>query len=138
MPAKDSFHEIVKTALIKDGWKITHDPFTLTFGKRDLYVDFGAARPIAAEKDGHKIAVEVKSFMGKSDLNDFKNAIGTYNVYQSILRRTEPDRVLYLAVEKNIYDGIFTEEIGGAILEDFSIHLVVFNESEEAILKWIN
>jgi hypothetical protein len=138
MPAKDSFHDIVKNALIKDGWKITHDPFTLTFGKRDLYVDFGAERPIAAEKNGHKIAVEVKSFMGKSDLNDFKNAIVTYNVYQSILRRTEPDRVLYLAVEKNIYEGIFTEEIGGAILEDFTIHLIIFDETEEVILQWIN
>ncbi|MGH7594970.1 MAG: element excision factor XisH family protein [bacterium] len=63
--------------------------------------------------------------------------IGTYNVYQSILRRTEPDRVLYLAVEKNIYNGIFTEEIAGAILEDFNIHLVIFDEAEEVILKWI-
>jgi hypothetical protein len=71
-------------------------------------------------------------------LNDFKNAIGTYNVYQSILRRTEPDRVLYLAVEKNIYEGIFTEEIGGAILEDFTIHLIIFDETEEVILQWIN
>jgi hypothetical protein len=45
---------------------------------------------------------------------------------------------LYLAVEKNIYDGIFTEEIGRAILEDFDIHLVIFDETEEAILQWIN
>lgn len=36
MPVKDYFHEIAKTALVKDGWKITHDPFTLTFGKRAL------------------------------------------------------------------------------------------------------
>lgn len=75
MPAKDSFHHIVKNALIKDGWTITHDPFILTFGKRDLYVDFGAEPSIGAEKDNQKIAVEVKSFMGKSDMNDFKNAI---------------------------------------------------------------
>ena len=26
---RDFFHEIVKKALIKDGWTITHDPFTL-------------------------------------------------------------------------------------------------------------
>jgi hypothetical protein len=26
MPAKDKFHEIVKAALIKDGWTITDDP----------------------------------------------------------------------------------------------------------------
>jgi len=37
MPAKDLFHHTVKNALIKGGWKITHDPYILTFGKRDLY-----------------------------------------------------------------------------------------------------
>ena len=26
MSAKDRFHQVVKTALIKDGWIITHDP----------------------------------------------------------------------------------------------------------------
>ncbi len=137
MPAKDSFHAAVKNALIKDRWNITHDPYILTFGKRDLYVDFGAEQTIAAEKDDRKIAVEVKSFMGKSDMNDFKNAVGTYNVYQSILRRTEPDRILYLAIEKNIYEGIFTEEFGGVIVEDFNIHVVVFSETEEVIIKWL-
>jgi XisH protein len=27
--ARDVFHEIVKEALIKDGWIVTHDPLTL-------------------------------------------------------------------------------------------------------------
>lgn len=67
-----------------------------------------------------------------------KNAIGTYNVYQTALRRTEPDRDLYLAIEKNIYDGIFTEEIGNAVIKDFDIHLIIFDETEEVILQWIN
>ncbi|WP_375341232.1 element excision factor XisH family protein [Plectonema radiosum] len=32
MPAKDIFHEVVKSALEKEGWRITHDPlFLLTF-----------------------------------------------------------------------------------------------------------
>ena len=29
MMAKDVFHQQVKNALIKDGWKITHDPLTI-------------------------------------------------------------------------------------------------------------
>ncbi len=29
MSAKDAFHEVVKTALQKDGWQITHDPYNL-------------------------------------------------------------------------------------------------------------
>jgi len=29
MPRKDIYHDTVKRALIKDGWTITHDQFTL-------------------------------------------------------------------------------------------------------------
>ncbi|MEO0406663.1 MAG: element excision factor XisH family protein [Cyanobacteria bacterium P01_A01_bin.135] len=29
MPRKDQFHDAVKQALEKEGWLITHDPFTI-------------------------------------------------------------------------------------------------------------
>ncbi|MGA1262474.1 MAG: element excision factor XisH family protein, partial [Prochlorothrix sp.] len=31
MAAKDRFHEQVRTALIQEGWTITHDPLYLEF-----------------------------------------------------------------------------------------------------------
>jgi hypothetical protein len=34
-----------------------------------VYADLAAERPIAAEKGGMKIAVEIKSFIGKSWIN---------------------------------------------------------------------
>ncbi|CCQ59468.1 hypothetical protein CWATWH0005_1292 [Crocosphaera watsonii WH 0005] len=34
MPAKDIYHDAVKNALIKDGWKITDDPLILSIGKK--------------------------------------------------------------------------------------------------------
>ena len=36
MPRKDTFHNVVKNALIKDGWTITHDPYTLEFNRETL------------------------------------------------------------------------------------------------------
>jgi hypothetical protein len=27
MPARDYYHEVVRIALQKDGWRITHDPY---------------------------------------------------------------------------------------------------------------
>ncbi len=36
MSAKDTFHAIVKTALQKDGWLITHDPYPLQAGSFNL------------------------------------------------------------------------------------------------------
>lgn len=55
MTRKDIFHDAVRHALEKDGWTITHDPLTLQVGGVDMYIDLGAERLIAAEKDGEKI-----------------------------------------------------------------------------------
>lgn len=76
MPSKDIYHETVKNSLIKDGWAITHDPLKLGLGKRRLYVDLGAEKLIAAQKGTAKIAVEVKSFVGASEIEDLEKALG--------------------------------------------------------------
>jgi hypothetical protein len=106
MPQQDIYHNVVKNALIKDGWTITHDPLTLTVGRRDLYVDFGVEQPIAAEKEGRKIAVEVKSFIGPSVVYDLEQALGQYHVYRMILAQDDPQRHLYLAIAESIYAGM--------------------------------
>ena len=40
--AKDLYHDLVKRALKKDGWEITHDPYELRVGGVEMYVDIGA------------------------------------------------------------------------------------------------
>jgi len=42
MPQKDSIHNPVKQALVKDGWEITDDPYVIAYGERFLFVDLGA------------------------------------------------------------------------------------------------
>jgi predicted RecB family endonuclease len=61
--AKDFFHPLVKAALIQGGWEITHDPYELKVGGVDMEIDLGAECIIAAEQQGQKIAIEVKSFL---------------------------------------------------------------------------
>ena len=92
VPAKDIYHDCVKNALIKDGWNITHDPFKLEIGKKDLYIDLGAAQLLAATKTEQKIAVEIKSFIGRSDVDDLEKALGQYVLYFDILEDFEPER----------------------------------------------
>ncbi|MBP0015960.1 MAG: hypothetical protein J7647_00195 [Cyanobacteria bacterium SBLK] len=70
MSARDAFHQIVRTALDKDGWKITHDPYPLQAGSLNLAIDLGAEKIIAAERANQKIAVEIKSFLGASKISD--------------------------------------------------------------------
>lgn len=138
MSAKDIYHDCVKNALIKQGWIITHDPLTLSLGFKDVYVDLGAEQPIAAEKDGVKIAVEIKSFRSASDIRDFENAIGQYVFYRSALSRIEPDRKLYLAISEIAYRNTFFEPIVIPTLEDLKPLLVVFDIEREEIVEWIN
>jgi hypothetical protein len=133
----DIFHEVVKSALIKDGWTITHDPLTLSVGIRKVFIDLAGERLIAGEKNGEKIAVEVKSFLGRSDITELERAIGQYVLYRRILREDEPERKLYIAVEEETYNGIFSEPIANWIVTDEQINLIVFNAAKEEIIQWI-
>jgi len=137
LPAKDIYHETVKKALIKDGWTITHDPLILRWGTTDVYVDLGAEELFAAEKEGGKIAVEIKSFVGKSNVDDLEKALGQYVLYYDILEKSEPDRILYLAVHEEVFQDIFEEPIGKLLLDNERLKIIVFDRKLEVIKKWI-
>ncbi len=137
MPAKDIYHSVVKTALEKDGWAITHDPLRLRWGSRDLYVDLGAEQLLAAEKGERKIAVEIKSFIGASPVTDLENALGQYILYYDILARLEGERSLYLAIRQTVFLDLFEEPIGKVLLENNRFRLIVFDPQTEVIVKWI-
>ncbi|NMG20036.1 element excision factor XisH family protein [Brasilonema bromeliae] len=137
MPAKDIYHYAVRNALEKESWKITKDPFILKWGTRDLYIDLGAEKLIAAEKSGQKIAVEIKSFVGASPVADLENALGQYILYYDILSRLESDRRLYLAIRQETYSELFTEPIGKILIENQRLCLLVFDSEQEVILQWI-
>lgn len=138
MPAKDIYHNNVRTALEKDGWTITKDPLTLEIGGRSLFVDLGAEKIFAAEKQGRKIAVEVKSFLAASPVHDLEEALGQYIVYEDILEVSEPERNIYLAVREEVYLDIFSEPIGQLLLRKKRLKLIVFDSSKEIIVRWID
>jgi len=138
MPAKDIYHDTVKNALVKDGWTITDDPLRLQVGIHRMFVDLGAEKLIAAEKGERKIAVEIKSFISKSAINDLENALGQYVLYEKVLEKNEPERKIFLAVRETVYVSIFEAELGKILLEDKELCLIVFDERSEVIVKWIN
>ena len=138
MPARDTFHDSVKLALQKDDWIITHDPLTLEIGLRQVYIDLGAEKLIAAQKDNQEIAIEIKTFAGASSITDFHLAVGQFLNYRSILRRQQPNRILYLAVSEEIYTSFFREELPQISIEDYQIKLVIFEPEKAEIVEWIN
>lgn len=137
MPARDIYHDTVKFALQKDGWTITHDPFPLQIGKKRLSADLGAERLISAEKRTQRIVVEVKSFVGQSDVKDLEQALGQYVLYRQILNEMGSDRQLYLAVSQATFNSVFTIELGQVLLKNQIIKLIVFDAESEAIVLWI-
>lgn len=136
MPAKDLFHDACRMALIKDGWNVTDDPLTLTFGIFDLFIDFGAERLIAAEKGTEKIAVEVKSFVAQSFVSEFHRAIGQFINYQTALEAEEPDRQIYLGIPLETYEQYFQNLFPRTVIERHNIKLMVYDVRSEEVVKW--
>lgn len=69
----------MKSALQKDGWRITHDLLLIRIENiTDMYIDLGVKRIIAAEKEGQIITIEVKSFIGTSTISEFHTAVGQF------------------------------------------------------------
>jgi hypothetical protein len=138
MPAKDIYHHAVKQALQKDGWTITHDPYRLKLSRgKNLFIDLGAERLIAAERGLEKIAIEVKSFRSASDMKDLEDAVGQFVLYEHLLTRYDPNRTLYLAIPDAVRVSIFEEEAGAVLIEDQVIRLFTFSPTQEVIVQWI-
>jgi hypothetical protein len=138
MSAKDLFHEAVKNALIKDGWTITDDPLHLRISlKVDFFIDLGAEKMFAAEKGDEKIAVEVKSFAGNSDISEFHTALGQFLNYQDALEIKEPERILFLAVPIDTYETFFQDPFISASISKHKLRILVYNPAEEVISRWI-
>lgn len=135
--ARDTLHENVRNALIKDGWKITDDPLTLlTREEGGVATDLGAEKVIFAEQGTTKIAVEVKSFLNPSIIHDFMLASGQYKSYEVIINYKNLQRKMYLAMPIFAYEKIIKFEFIQKIIQDLQIKLILFNPEENSILSW--
>ena len=81
-------------------------------GKTDVFADLGAEQLMGADKGLRQTIVEVKSFIGRSKMNDLELAIGQYILYLRIARKIQLNHLLYLAVTEQTYETIFQTEIG--------------------------
>jgi len=138
MPAKDIYHNEVKNALLKDGWTITADPYFIKYEDAELYADLAAEKPIAAQRQGQKIVVEIKSFVGRSLMYDFHGALGQYMVYRNLIQLTDPEYKLYLAIDDLVYKNFFQRKSIQLITKENKLLLMVVEMEKEEIMQWIN
>jgi hypothetical protein len=149
VPQKDTIHEIVKQAVIKDGWSIakTDDPYVISYGERFLFIDLAASKSnnishikssfIGAERGNSRIAIEIKGFRGKSIMLDLEQAIGQYTLYRLLLNKVNPGREVYLAITDVTYDEFFSEPIGELIINELPLKLIIVNVEKAEIVQWI-
>ena len=136
--AKDILHKAVREALEKDGWIITHDPYRLKVLDSVVYeIDWGAEKLLAAEKDNQKVAVEVKSFIGSSFAYEFHGILGQYLNYLTFMHIQEPERQLFLAVPRGIYDLYFKQEAINLIIQTFKVQILIYSSFDNTIEEWI-
>jgi XisH protein len=138
MPVRDIYHNAVKSALIKDGWIITADPYRIKYQDIDLYADLAAEQPMAAERQGQKIIVEIKSFVGRSLMTDFHQAVGQYMVYRILLEKTAPEYRLYLAIDDITHISFFKRAGMEFLVQASQIDLLVVDVDRQEIVEWIS
>jgi XisH protein len=135
--ARDIFHTLVKEALEKESWIITHDPYPLHTRKQGGFsTDLGAEKVIIAERAEEHIAVEVKSFVHISILHDFLIAVGQYYVYNKILSKNDPKRVLFVALPAFVYHRIIKFEWAQEVVEDLGMKFILYDINLKTIVAW--
>ena len=137
MSKQDAYHNQVRNALEKDGWKVTHDPLTIRLEDVKFYVDLAAEKTIEADDETRKVAIEIKVFGGLSFLNEFEKAVGQYLIYKQFLGDLFPERILFLAIANDVFEESFSLPSIQAVVARQGIKLLVFNPEIEEIIKWI-
>ncbi|GBF79505.1 XisH family protein [Aphanothece sacrum] len=138
MPAKDTYHNAVKNALIKDGWTILRDPYTIKYEEIQLFADLLADRTLEIERNGQQIIVEIKSFISRSPMREFETALGQYIIYRTLLKAVLPQTKIYLGISRGIYQSFFQQKAISIVLEEIKILFIIVDLNKEEIIKWIN
>lgn len=136
MSRRDKIHDAVKSALIKDGWTITADPYEIEYEEAKLRADLAADRTLAAERGEERIVVEIKSFLSPSPMHELQAAVGQYQMYLMCLETAAPELRLYLAISQPIWESLFALKITQDFVSRFPLRLFVVNLQTEEIVLW--
>ena len=138
MLTQDLYHDIVRDALRKDGWRITHTALQLKARAESRTRELWEGPWLIADKDERKVAVAVSSFVGRSNLADIIQTWRQLGLSRPQFHAMDSDRVVYLAVRQATYSACFGGTEGDLLLEKEHMQLIVFDPRAEAIVQWVS
>ena len=127
--ADDKVLPNLKDALVKDGWQVKPKALLLRDTGYQFLID------VDAEKDGKRVAIEVKSWLSESFNQDWYMAFGQYLTYQGALHVEAPEYELYLAVPEDIYYKHFNTFILSLVKAN-SVKIVIFDTNTNTVAAW--
>jgi hypothetical protein len=133
MPAKDKYHDTVKRALLKAGWRILGEQLYLSDNQRHVWIDLRAQ-----QSDNPVLLIEIKGFEGNSSpIDALMAAIGQCVIYKAMIDYLERIELLYLAVPTAAYGGVFQTPVAQQALKNLGVRLMVFDPETEEVILWI-
>ena len=137
MPTQDLYHDVVRDALRKDGWRITHTALQLKAVAESSTGELWEGPWLVADKDERKVAVAVNSFVGRSSPADIIQTWRQLALSRPRLHAMDSDRVVYLAIRQATYSACFGETEGDLLLDKEHMQLIVFDPGSEVIVQWV-
>ncbi len=134
--ALDKIHYDVRKALEKLGWKITDDPLEVFSIDTYLKIDLGVERVIAAERNGNRIAIEIKSLAGASILYSFYEAFGQYVFYRDALQDEGYEWEIFLATSHHAYLRLTLNKFLMKRIAQYGIKLLIVDIDDQIIVEW--
>jgi XisH protein len=138
--AKDIIHNAIRNALIKDGWAITRDPFTVDLFDDETFfdIDLSAERQVRPDDELESIiAIEIKSFISGSVLNAFHEALGQFLNYQAALLEREMDIEIYLAVSEVGWEKLNAIKFIQRRIQQYHLKFIIVDIQSESVEQWI-
>lgn len=103
-----------------------------------MHIDIGAEKMIGAQRNGEKIAVEIKTFGKASFITALHEAVGKYIIYRTVLKHIKSDRILYLALPEDVYIEFGNEPIVQSVFAEYDFKLLLYEPTNQRITLWIN
>lgn len=137
MSKRDLYHDVVVKALVADGWTITDDPLTIPLDKTNVQIDLAAERDLVGARKGKQlIAVEIKSYVGQSMVNEAKMLIGQIYLYSTLLKIHHPERKLVAAIPKRFYQKLEDSPTLNEVIDVTGVTKLIYDETGSTDLIW--